>query len=405
LFVLAQAEGEPQLLWDFAALIAIPVLVILNGLFVAAEFALVSLRKTRVEEMVGKGVSGARAVLAALHRLDRSIAATQLGITLMSIALGFIGEPALAALVQYWTQVFPPAWRGIVSHSVATLLAFLLITYIHVVFGELIPKAVALQTSDRAALWLSRPLLAFARLTRPLILLMNGTAKLILWLFGLKPASGEEMAHSVEELMLLIEDTEEAGILDADQAEFVQNVFHLSDKHVVDCMVPRDKMMALELSTPPEKVLEAARTGAHTRMPVYEGELDNIVGIVNTKDLFYLFSQERVIILQDALYPALFLRPHDNIANALRLFRKAHRPMAVVRDEEGKVHGLITLEDVLEEIVGELEDEHDRPTPKLPPRQRSRPAAPARSLVPVKQAAEQPLLRDANRPRQEGPAL
>jgi CBS domain containing-hemolysin-like protein len=371
--VLAVAEEAPSVLWDIAGLVAIPLMIALNGLFVATEFALVSLRKTRVEEMVANGVPGSRAILSAISKLDRSIAATQLGITLSSIGLGFIGEPALAALVEYWTHVLPAAWRGVVSHSVATLVAFLLITYFHVVFGELIPKSAALQTSDRTALWLARPLLAFARLTRPLILLINGTGNAILRLFGMKAASGEEMVHSVEELMLLIEDTEEAGILAPDQAEFVQNVFHLSDKRVAEALVPREKMMALELSTPPDKVLEAARTGAHTRMPVYEGELDNIVGIVNTKDLFYLFSQRGVIILQDALYPALFLRPDETMANALRLFRKAHRPMALVRSEEGKILGLITLEDVLEEIVGDIEDEHDRPTPKVPPRKRPKP--------------------------------
>ncbi len=181
------------------------------------------------------------------------------------------------------------------------------------------------------------------------------------------------MVHSVEELMLLIEDTEEAGILDPDQADFVQNIFQLSDKRVLDCMVPRERMAALELNTSPEQILEAARSGAHTRMPVYEHDPDNVVGIVNTKDLFYLFSLRGVVILQDALYPALFLKPDETIANALRLFRKARRPMALVRDDAGKVLGLITLEDVLEEIVGDIEDEHDRPTPKLPPR--SRPAA------------------------------
>jgi CBS domain containing-hemolysin-like protein len=176
----------------------------------------------------------------------------------------------------------------------------------------------------------------------------------------------------MEELLLLIEDTEEAGILAPDQAEFVQNVFRLSGKKVRDCLVPREKMAALELSMPPPKVLEAVNQGAHTRMPVYEGDLDHIVGIVNTKDLFYLFSLRGVVVLEDALYPAQFLKPDESMANALRLFRKAHRPMALVRDEAGKIHGLITLEDVLEEIVGDIEDEHDRPTPRLQPRHRLR---------------------------------
>ncbi|HTU16550.1 MAG TPA: hemolysin family protein [Gemmataceae bacterium] len=353
-------------LWDIAALLLVPALVLLNGLFVAAEFALVSVRKTRIEELIKRGVKPARSVESALNRLDRSIAATQLGITLASIGLGFVGEPALADLLKPAADFLPNGWRGAATDSVATVLAFLLITYMHVVFGELIPKTMAIQTPDRAALWLSAPLNVFARLSQPLILLMNGTANFLLRRLGYQAASAEEMVHSVDELKLLIEDSEEAGILDADQAEFVQNVFRLSNKRVRDCMVPRDKMAALELSTPPDRVLEAVRSGAHTRMPVYEGQLDNIVGIVNTKDLFFLFSLKGVVILQDALYPPLFLRPEESMANALRLFRRVRRPMALVRDAEDTIVGLITLEDVLEEIVGDIEDEHDRPTPKLP---------------------------------------
>jgi CBS domain containing-hemolysin-like protein len=370
---LAIVGEEDHWLWAVAGLLTVPALVVLNGLFVAAEFALVSVRKTRVEEMVHQGVKGARAVESALRKLDRSIAATQLGITFTSIGLGFVGEPALARLLEPLTGFLPDGWRGVATHSVATALAFLLITYLHVVFGELVPKSMTLQAPDRAALWLARPLIVFAKLTRPLILLINGTANKILRLCGFAAASGEDMVHSVEELMLLIEDTEEAGILDPDQAAFVQNVFHLSDKKVGDCLVPRDKMAALELNTPPDKVLEAVRNGAHTRMPVYENSLDNIVGIVNTKDLFYLFSLRGVVILHDALYPALFLKPEETMANALRLFRKARRPMALVRDDNLHILGLITLEDVLEEIVGDIEDEHDRPTPKLALRYR-RPA-------------------------------
>ncbi len=173
------------------------------------------------------------------------------------------------------------------------------------------------------------------------------------------------MVHSVEELSLLVEDTEEAGILDPEHAELVQNVFRLTNKHIQDVMVPKDKMAALELSWPPEKIMECVRAGAHTRMPVYDGSLDNIVGIVNTKDLFYLFSLRGVVVLEDALYPPLFLKPDEEVAHALQLFRKARRPMALVRDEGGKILGVVTLEDILEEIIGDIEDEHDRPTPKL----------------------------------------
>jgi CBS domain containing-hemolysin-like protein len=366
-------------------LLSVPALVVINGLFVAAEFALVSLRKTRVEEMVHLRLKGARKLQSAINRFDRSIAATQFGITLASIGLGWIGEPALARLLQPLFQFLNDSWRIVATHSVATVVAFSLITFMHVAFGELIPKNLALRAPDRAALWLAAPLAVFTRLTRPFTLIIGGTANGVLRLFGQEPARGEEMVHSVEELLLLIEDTEEAGILEPDQAEFVQNVFRLSGKRVRDCLVPCEKMATLELHTPPEKVLEAVRRGAHTRMPVYEGNIDNIVGIVNTKDLFYLFSLQGVVVLEDAMYPPLFLRPEDSMASALRLFRDSHRPMALVRASDGKMLGLITLEDVLEEIVGDIEDEHDRPTPKLRLRRLSvtKPAA----VPPVPKAA------------------
>ena len=346
-------------------LLSIPALVALNGLFVAAEFALVTVRKTRVEEMVQQGVKGAKTLEGALNRLDRTIAATQLGVTLASIGLGWVGEPVLARMLQPLFASFTEVWRGVATHSLATVLAFILITYMHVVFGELLPKNLALHTPDQTALWLAKPLAVFTTLTRPLTLLMSGTANTILRLLGYEPLQGEELVHSVEELTLLIEDVEEAGVLGPDQADFVQNVFRLSGKRVRDCLVPRERMAVLELTAPPDKILEAVRAGAHTRMPVYEGDLDHIVGVVNTKDLFYLFSLKGVVILEDALYPPLYLKPSESMANALALFRKARHHMALVRDDDGKILGLITLEDVIEEIVGDIEDEHDRPTPKL----------------------------------------
>jgi len=367
--LLAEAAGGSWV-GTTLGILSIPALVALNALFVAAEFALVSVRKTQVEEMIARGVAGAKPVEAALQRLDRAIAATQLGITLASIGLGWVGEPALAQFLRPWFDELTSPWHFIAQHSVATVIAFLLITFMHVVFGELIPKNIALHGPDRLALLLAAPLMIFARLTRPLTLVMGGAANGILRLLGYMPIRGEEMVHSVEELALLIEDTEEAGILDPEQAELVQNVFRLSNKRVRDCMVPRDKMAVLEVTLPPDKVLEAVRSGAHTRMPVYDGQLDNIIGIVNTKDLFYLFSLKGVVILEDALYPPQFLKADESVGNALRLFRKAHRPMAIVRDEHRAVLGLVTLEDILEEIIGDIEDEHDRPTPKMPPRAR-----------------------------------
>jgi CBS domain containing-hemolysin-like protein len=347
--------------WSALGLLSIPLLVALNGLFVAAEFALVAVRKTRVEELVRRGRQGAKAVQDATASLDRSIAATQLGITLASIALGWVGEPALAHSLEPVFGSLPTTWGTVAGHSVAVGLAFLAITFLHVVFGELIPKTLALQKPDDTALRLAGPLVVFAKLTGPLIALMNGAGNGVLRLCGFRPAGGGEPAHSIEELTLLIGHTEEAGILGPAQAEVVRKVFRLSGKRVRDCMVPRGEMAVLESNSPPETVLQAVRQGAHTRMPVYEKDLDNIVGVVNTKDLFYLFSLKGVVVLEDALYPPLFLKPDEDVAHALQLFRMTRRPMALVRDARGTILGLITLEDVLEEIVGDIEEEHDRP--------------------------------------------
>ena len=357
----ADAGGDGHWGWDVFLILTVPALIVLNGLFVAAEFALVSVRRTRIEELVANGVKGAKSVEFALQNLTRSIAATQLGITITSIALGFVGEPALARRIEPLFEALPNGWQGAATHSVAAFLALLIITFFHVVFGEMIPKTMTIQAPDRTALWMSGPLTLFARLTRPLIVLMHGTANFVLRRLGYDPASNKSLVHSVDELSLLIEDTEEAGILHPEQAELVQNIFELANKRIGDCLVPREKMSALELNTPPDKVLEKVRSTAHTRMPVYEGELNNIVGIVNTKDLFHLFSLQGVVILQDAMYPALFLKPNEPIANAMRLFKKAKRPMALVRDDDGVILGLVTLEDILEEIVGDIEDEHDSP--------------------------------------------
>ena len=342
-------------------LLAIPLLVAINGFFVAAEFALVAIRRTRVEELVNQGVPGATTLLQAATDLNRSVAACQLGITVASLALGFVSEPAIHRVIHPLFSGLPGEWARVAS----ILLTLTLITYMHVVFGEQMPKIAALQDPERIGLWVARPVNLFARVAGRLIALMNGSSSWFLRRLGYKTEGDEAEVHTVDELRLLVEDSEEAGELDADAADMVLNVFAMADKTVRDCMVPREKMAALDVNTPPDKVLEVARLGAHTRMPVYDGNPDNVVGIVNTKDLFFLFSTSGAVLLEDALYPATFLDPDEPVANGFRLFRKSHRPMAVVRDKSGTVLGLITLEDVLEQIVGDIEDEHDVPVPKL----------------------------------------
>ena len=277
--------------------------------------------------MAAHHITGARAVNTALENINRTIAATQLGVTLSSLGLGWVAESMLAQQVEDLFADVPSPWHFITLHSVAAALApsswSLFSTSSS---ASLFPKTLALQAPDRIALWLARPLNIF--ITRdPAANSADDRRRqsCCVRIFGFQ-ATPVRLVHSVEELALLIEDTEEAGILDPDQAELVQNVFRLTKKSVADCMVPREKMASLELSAPPDKILEAVRSGAHTRMPVYSGELDNIVGIVNTKNLFFLFSLRGVVILEDAIYPALFLKPDEEIANAPAPVQKSEAP-------------------------------------------------------------------------------
>jgi magnesium and cobalt exporter, CNNM family len=345
--------------WTILGVLAVPLLVLINAMFVAAEFALVSVRRTRVEELVKARRVGSLAVKKAIDHLDDAIAATQLGITLASLALGWIGEPCIVRVLEPLLRFMPESWHSVAGHGLATALAFALITSMHVILGELAPKAVALQRPDVVGLWVARPLLWFASIMWPFITVMNAMGNGVVRLLGFEPVSGHQMVHSVEELGLLIEETRRAGVLPRDAAQYVANVFRLRNKKVSESMVPLSKMAALELHMPEEQILAAVRDGAHTRMPVYDRDPNNIVGIVNTKDLFHLFSLRGIVVLDDAMYLPIYVDPDRPIADMLREFRRRRRPMALVRDKQGHVLGLITLEDIIEEIIGEIEDEHD----------------------------------------------
>ncbi len=351
----------------YIGLVAIPLLILLNAYFVAAEFALVAIRKTRVQELVNQGHHRAKALLFAVDKLNDSVATAQLGITIASLALGFVSEPALAALIAPLFGNLPDAWQGAATRTMSIVLTLALITFLHVVFGEQMPKIAALQSSERIGLLIATPLNFCSRVARPVVRSMNGTSNWFLRRLGYKPASEDGEIYSVDELRLLIEDTEEAGLMSAEQADVVMNVFGLTDKKVRDCMVPWEKVASLDVSTPPDQVLAFVRQGAHTRLPIFDGTPDTIVGVVNTKDLFYLFSLSGIVTLIDAVYEPVFLDANVPVSFALNVFKKSHRHLAIVRDgaNANRVVGILTLEDVLEEIVGEIEDEHDKPVPKL----------------------------------------
>jgi len=354
---------DPSPLVDLLWLGAVVALLALNGYFVAAEFALVSVRWTRIEELAEEGRFGATAVRQALEHIDDAIAAAQLGITLASLVLGWVGEPALAHLFEPVFAALPGPLGPTLTHALAIIVAYLLLTYLHVVLGEQAPKALAIRRAEDVSLVVTGPLMAFARIFKPLIVAIRGSSNMVLRALRLPPIPAHQQVHSVEELSMLLEETEEAGMIPEDQADYVQNVFELSDKKVRDVMVPSESVVTISVHATEDEVLQVARDTAHTRMPVWDGEPDNIVGIVNTKDLFHLFSLKGVVILMDAMYPALVIDPNQPLARLLRIFKREKRQMAVVKDWSGKFHGIVTLEDILEEIVGEIEDEHDAPRP------------------------------------------
>jgi magnesium and cobalt exporter, CNNM family len=341
---------------------AIPLLVLGNALFVAAEFALVTVRKTRLEELAAKKVPGALVAMEAVRRLDDMIAATQVGITMTSLGLGWVGEPGLSRVLEPWFRWLPENWGIFASHGVATAIAFALITFLHVVVGEQAPKAIAIRVPDSAVIILAAPTLAFERVFRPFIKVMNWSANALVRLFGFKPSAHETHVHSVEELKLIVEDSSEAGRMSRDQADILVRAFTLPQKKVREAMVPLDKAVMLEYRMKPEQIIDSLLDSVHTRFPVYDGERTRVVGIVNSKDLFAIYATSGLINLEDAMYPVVWAPAVRSTADQLREFRRVRRQMAIVVDDAGIAIGIVTLEDIVEELVGDIEDEHDATT-------------------------------------------
>ena len=338
---------------------AIPLLILGNALFVAAEFALVTVRKTRLEELAENRVPGATVALEAVRRVDDMIAATQVGITMTSLGLGWVGEPGLARVLEPWFRWLPEGWGIFASHGVATAFAFLVITFLHVVVGEQAPKGIAIRVPDSASIVLAAPTLAFERVFRPLIRVMNWSASLLVRLLGFRSRGPDTHVHSVDELQLIVEDASEAGKMTPEQAEILTSALQLPEKKVSEVMVPLNRAVMLEYRMKPEQILYALQDSVHTRFPVYDGEPTRVVGIVNAKDLFAIYATSGLVNLEDAMYPVTWAPGERSTADQLKEFRRARRQMAVVIDEAGIPIGIITLEDIVEELVGDIEDEHD----------------------------------------------
>jgi CBS domain containing-hemolysin-like protein len=348
-------------------LVSVILLVLANGFFVSAEFALVSVRRTRIAELVAQGNRNAKWVQKALENPDQVIAATQLGITLASLGLGWIGEPAFATLLEPLVNIFPANIQSDVSHSIAAGLSFAIITFLHVVVGELAPKSIALQNNEKTSLIVARPTIWTEWIFKPAIWLLNGTGNFLLKFIGIEPASGHELVHSIEELKMLVTASTEVGVVETDEGEMLHAIFDFGELLVRQVMIPRTEIMGFEANLTLHESIEIAIKSTFTKFPVYDDVLDNIIGVVHIKDLLRaeLDPNKKNYLARDLTREALFVPETVHVRSVLQLFRARRQHIAIVMDEFGGTAGLVTLEDLMEEIVGEVSDPFDAIQPEI----------------------------------------
>lgn len=349
---------DHSLLLTLLAVAGSLILVGLNGVFVAAEFAIVKVRRTRLEELAGQGVAHARVSLRCVDQLDESLSATQFGITLVSLALGWLGAEAFAAL---WAHIFPglAPHSGHHRHFVAVGLAFMTITVLHIVFGELVPKNMAIQDAERIALWVARPLSWFYRTSRPINHVLGALARFVLRRLGYFGES-EESPLSENELKLVMKESHEEGVITESEAQIINRAFEFSDRRVRDLMVTRENLDYISLSRPLDQNLAVVRKHMHTRFPLCKEGLETVIGVVHMKDVWPLlltnFSNET---FEKTARPAIFVDPNLRQDQLLKIFQTRRGHLAIVSDPRTKANiGIVTMEDVLEYLVGEIRDEH-----------------------------------------------
>jgi putative hemolysin len=334
---------------DFLRIVVILLLVLGNAVFVAAEYSLVTARRGRLVELAKRGNRRARTALRLLDEPVRFISTVQVGITVFGILLGALGEPLLSSWFGDW-----------LSRGLSFLLSFLILTYLSVVLGELVPKSIALQRAERLALWLAVPLDWLGRLTYPLVWILQKSANAIARLFGVQPAPAGMTMHTEEDIRLIVAQTEE---IEQAEEEMLYKVFDFADKEAHDVMVPRPEVVALSVDLPPQETLAAVIDSPYTRYPVYRGSLDDVIGILHVRDLFGALYDQGIenVVIEEIVRPSYVVPETKDLASLLGEFRRQNQHMALVVDEYGAVQGIVTLEDLLEEIVGEIEDEYDLP--------------------------------------------
>jgi CBS domain containing-hemolysin-like protein len=334
-------------------------LVLANAFFVAAEFALVGSRKTRLDEMIRAGDRKAILARKAIQSLDRYISATQLGITLASLGLGWVGEPALAHLFEGLMSFIPGTARLVAAHSIAVAFAFAVITVLHIVIGELMPKALALLFPEDVSRWTAAPLMGFAFVMAFPIRILNGAAIGMLSLFRIKPPTEHERVHSPEEIRMLVTQSQEGGSLHKDDARLLAGVFEFSEKNAEQVMTPRTDIVALEGGMTVDQAADVVANAQRSRYPVHTESLDEIVGVVHAKDILRTLRQAPGSMVSSIARTPLLVPGTREVEDVLADMKRLKSHMAIVLDEYGGTAGLVTMEDLLEEIVGEIYDEYD----------------------------------------------
>jgi len=340
-------------------------LVVLNGFFVAAEFAIVKVRYSQVEIKAKTGNQSAKIAKHILQNLDGYLSATQLGITLASLGLGWIGESVVTKVILGALSLFGIAISPELAHQIALPVAFGTITILHIVFGELAPKSIAIQRPVTTTFALAIPLNIFYYIFRPFIWVLNGLANILLKKMGVSAIHGHEV-HTSEELQLLLDQGKESGALDSSEHELIKNVFDFNDRTVKKIMVPRTAILAINIDSPYAEFVSAVINEGYTRMPVYKGNIDEIIGFIHVKDLLMKELKDQTVSLIDMIRPVYFIPESKKIADLLSEMRKKKNPhIAIVLDEFGGTAGLVTMEDIIEELVGEIQDEYDEEKPKV----------------------------------------
>jgi CBS domain containing-hemolysin-like protein len=345
-------------------LVALVLLLFVGAFFVAAEYALVSARRTRLDELINGGNHQARYARDALDHLDRYIATTQLGVTVASIGLGWVGEPALSALITLWLGV-PLQWLdATLRHSLSAAAAFVVVTFATVVISELVPKSIALQYSEQVAVYVSPMLIWIGQALRPFIWMLNSLAGLILRLLGIEAEMAGRAGYSVQELKLMVEASEKIGILENAEREMLHAVFDFGESTAHSVMVPRTEIIAVDADAPIHELIHLAIHNTYSKFPVYEGDVDHVIGIAHAKDLVQVqHSERRTATIRGLMREAMFVPDTLKLDLLLQEFRAKRQHLAIVLDEYGGTAGLVTLDDLVSQIVGEVGDSFDKSSP------------------------------------------